>query len=124
MGALPVIATNKASAFALIRRASSCRDSFSIIEAFFSRIEDRREEGESGHHGEKTDGPLLSFHLRFVNLSTKTYRVGKAERAVESETAAPEVWRPVATASSLDCGEATARALRDAEGERLPYPVR
>ena len=63
---------------------------------------------------EKTDVPLLSFHLRFVNLSTKTYRVGKADRAAESETAAPEVWRR-ATASSLDCGEATARALRDAD---------
>jgi hypothetical protein len=50
------------SAFALIRRASSCRESFSIIEAFFSGIEDRRGEGGSGHHGEKTDAPLLAFH--------------------------------------------------------------
>ena len=64
VGALPVITTNKASAFALIRRASSCRDSFSIIEAFFLWIEDRREEGESGHHGDKTDGPLLAFQLK------------------------------------------------------------
>lgn len=91
MGLLPVIETNKASAFALIKRASPVRESLfsgrprcgnaSRPSSLGSRI-------DAGRRGasimdEKTDGPLLSFHLRFVNLSTETYRVGEADRAVK-----------------------------------------
>jgi uncharacterized membrane protein YtjA (UPF0391 family) len=43
------------------------------IEAFSAGIADKREEGRSVYHSEKTDRPLLAFRLRGMNLGTEMY---------------------------------------------------
>ena len=76
----PVIAENNASAFALVKRASSTRDSFlmrkprrgEFIEASLlgSQINAKRGEASTS---EKPDSPLLTFRLSRINLGTETY---------------------------------------------------